>query len=428
MAIVYWIGKAAAVAQVGNTVVTAYDAATTYILTVNGQTVSALGDTDTTATAVALALAWNTSTHPYFTGVTASNSTNTVILTADTAGVSFTTTSSVTGGTGTIGAVSTPTANAGPNDWSTAGNWSGGSVPVNSDTAVLENTTDNIAWGLDQSAVTLTELRILRSYSGLLGLPQGTYATSSDGASVSTAAVEYRDDYLKVGATALNIGGLSGVANELGSGRIKIDLGSVQTTATVFGSDGTPTDTDHESVRLLGTHASNMLNVVGGNVGTATENAGQVSTWTEINVNQPDDAGSVAMNIGLGCTLTTLNISGGVMVNRGANATTVNKNGGTYTVFGSATHTTVNNSVGTFNHNSNGTITTLVTGGRYDTRGDPRDKTITNCTVTPGYEILANTGNPLSVTFTNGIDFSKSTVEDGILDIGTDYTLTPSAI
>ena len=88
----YWVGGAVAVAQVVTVALTAYDGATTYKLTVGGVVVSAVGTGGTTTTAAAaLAAAWNASTHSYFTGITANNNSSaTVTLTADTAGVPFT--------------------------------------------------------------------------------------------------------------------------------------------------------------------------------------------------------------------------------------------------------------------------------------------------------------------------------------------------
>jgi hypothetical protein len=125
----YWKGKAPAVAQVSTVQVTGYDASTSYRLTVGGIVIAVNGTTDANGTAAALAAAWNASTHPYCTGVTASSNTSTVTLTADTAGVPFVVTSSVSGGTGTIGSVTLGTASAGPNDFTTAANWENG-VPV----------------------------------------------------------------------------------------------------------------------------------------------------------------------------------------------------------------------------------------------------------------------------------------------------------
>ena len=67
----YWTGQAPAVAQVTTIQVTAYAAGTTYTITVGGVLISVIGQGTINATAAALAAAWNASTHPYCTGVTA---------------------------------------------------------------------------------------------------------------------------------------------------------------------------------------------------------------------------------------------------------------------------------------------------------------------------------------------------------------------
>jgi hypothetical protein len=168
-----WIGGASAVAQVTTVQVTAYDAASTYKLTVGAQVISTIAAGGVNATATALAAAWNASTHPYFAAVTAVASTDTVTLTADTAGVPFVVTSSKTGGTGTIGAASTSTASAGPNDYSTAANWSLGAVPVNSDEVYIRGNVVVILWGLAQSGVTPALLSIEKTVT--LGLLPGRF-------------------------------------------------------------------------------------------------------------------------------------------------------------------------------------------------------------------------------------------------------------
>lgn len=104
-------------AQVSTAVITAYDTATTYKVTIGGVVVSVVGQGGTTATtATALRTALNASTHPYFAAITWSGSGSDITGTADTAGVPFIATSSVTAGTGTFSAFSTTTASAGPND------------------------------------------------------------------------------------------------------------------------------------------------------------------------------------------------------------------------------------------------------------------------------------------------------------------------
>jgi len=249
-----WLGTAAAVAQVSTVQVTAYDAATTYKLTVNGNVISTIAAGSVNATATALAAAWNLSTVPEFTGVTASAATDTVTLTADVKGTPFTATSSVSSGTGTIGSVTAVTAATGPNHWSNTANWSGGAVPVNSDTVILDGPI-SILYGLDQSAVTVAELRIMQRFTGYLGLPKRNALNYA----------EYLDDFLKIGATLLKIG----IGTGTGSGRLKINLGSVASTITVDGT-GTTAERDLPACILAGTSSSNAITVNGGSVGIGT--------------------------------------------------------------------------------------------------------------------------------------------------------------
>lgn len=237
-----YIGRAQAVAQIDTVQITAYDAATTYILTVGGQTVSTVGTTDADGTATALAAAWNNSTHPYFSGVTASAATDTVTLTADTPGVPFVATSSKTGGTGTIGSVTSSTANAGPNVFSTAANWSDGAAPANGDTLVLADTSVDILWGLNQSSLSSITVLIEKSFTGRLGLPVDKFTTGPSGAE-NASYDEYRDIYLQIGATEVRIGENFGTGNPVGSGRIKLDLGSTDAQIEVF-STGSSFDSD----------------------------------------------------------------------------------------------------------------------------------------------------------------------------------------
>ena len=108
-ATLYWIGGADAVSQVATTQITAFDAATTYKVTIGGITVSVAGDTDADTTAAALKAALSGSDHPYFTAITWTVATDTITGTAATAGVPFVFSTSATGGTGTISAYSEDT-------------------------------------------------------------------------------------------------------------------------------------------------------------------------------------------------------------------------------------------------------------------------------------------------------------------------------
>jgi len=209
---------------------------------------------------------------------------------------------SVKGGsapTVTITTIQTPvskastTASSGPNDWNVAANWSANTVPVSSDTVYIGDTDSSILYGLDQSAVTLAALHIEQTFSGFIGLPR----TNSDGAPYT----EYRDQYLQIGATTLFIGDKEGD----GSDRIKINLGSVQSTVLITDS-GDGEDANTPAILLLGTHASNVININRGSLGVAYFPT-EVSTIATLRQAFFDDAADdTTVYLGAGVTITDI--------------------------------------------------------------------------------------------------------------------------
>lgn len=412
MATLRWTGSAGAVAKVWTFQITAYDATTTYKLTsASGQVISVLAAGSANATATAFETAITASEFPEFSEVTADSSTDTVTLTGVTAGKPFTFTTSVSGGTGTISAGTTTTADTGPNHWDNATNWSGGAVPVNSDTVILEGPAVQIWYGLAQSAVTLTEL-ILRATDRLeIGLPQ----TNTDNA---TSYSETRAQYLAIGATTVT-------SEWTGTGRIRLDTGSVQTTINCT-STGTSLDTDLPAFLFKGTHASNALNINKGDVGVALL-TGETATVATLRVGYVDSVdGDASVKCSSGVTLTTIEQSGGV-VEIASNVTTITKTDGSITVGGSATVTTANVDGGEYYHKSTGTLTTLKVGsdGVASFTRDMRARTVTNCEVYKGGTLLDSFK---TVTWTNGIDVVRCSLSEVTIDIGTHFTITPSAI
>ena len=427
MSTVHWIGKADAVAQQATATPGGTIGTETFTLTVGGESVTYAAQGGDTATEVAAGLrdAWNAATHPYFTGVTATAAAGVATLDADTAGVPFVVAGAATG-SATL-TVAVPVASAGPNDWSTNANWSGGSKPAASDTVVIENSAVPILWGLDQAGVTLAELRIMQSYTGTIGLPEDQFTTGATDS--DTTKPEYRETYLKISATMVRIGEHYGSGNPAGAGRIKLDTGSNQTQLNVANSATTSTDGNLEPIRWLGSHASNAVNVTKGRLGVATTVAGETATISELNVGQRGNLASDAdVNLGPGVTITTLNQSAGEVVTA-AGLTTVNQSGGTVTSCGAATIATANIG-GAAYFNATGTITTLrvVGAGSADFSRDPRDKTVTNCELHKGAQLNLDNGNPLSVTFTNDIDFIRCEPRDTTFITGPHVTLGLSAV
>lgn len=392
MATHVWRGDAPAVAQVTTVQVTAYDAATSYRLTINGKTVAVDGDTDVNDTATALAAAFNASTIPEFAEITAEAATDTVTLTADTEGKPFTVTSSVSGGTGTIGAATSATANAGPAVVAAA-NFDSGSLPSNNDTMILQDSGNSLKYTLDAlAAVTLDLLVIAADFSdgAQVGLPR----TNSD----ATSYVEYRDTYLEVGATAVRIGEGRGQ----GSSGLRLNLLSAQTSVQVFAT-GNSSDTDYAALQIIGTNASNVLQVFGGQVDVAMQ-PGQVATFATVTVS----GGQV--RFGSGVTLTTVEANGDSSVEVRSAATTLrSQGGGRIYKLGAGAVTTVDVGGGTFELAAAGTIGTLTVraGKTFDASKLTTSVTITNATLYAGARVVDPNGKLVwsnAIACPDGID------------------------
>lgn len=372
---------------------------------------SSLSTTKATV-ATDLATAWNASTIPEFAEATALGVGDILQLTGDAEGVPFTVTVATTeaGGGGADAQTfsgSTTTSAAGKWHWSDVDNWTTNAIPANTDDIYFENYTGDVLYGLDQNAVTLTSLHFAASFTGRVGL--NNYNANS--------YYEYRDTYLKISATTVNVGQGEGV----GSRRLKLNVGSAQTTVNVYRTD-TPEADGLEAFLWIGTHASNVVNVQRGSVGIAVE-AGQVATVATLRVgHQGNVEGDARVRCGSGVTLTTLNQEGGV-VELNAGLTTVTKVAGTLTVR-SGNVTTLADHGGTTYYTGTGTIATLTigAGATVDFSRDMRGRTVTNCTIYPGGRLIDTFK---TVTFTNAIQV-KGSLADVTLDLGTDFGLQRS--
>lgn len=415
MANMVFAGDAPAVAEAATVQVTANDAATTYSLTLNGKTISATGAGSATLTAAALAAAWNASTYPEMVEITAANnSSDTVTLTHDTAGVPFAAHLSKddVGGTGTLGSVTTATAADGPNVCS-ANNFkdlaSGArGLPTGSDALYFQDSDVDLLYNLEAlAAVTVTALHIKQSYEGLIGLPYTNTAGSTDYS-------EYRPKKFKVGATLVYIGEGSGD----GSGRIWIDLTNVQSAVYVWAS-GDADDDNYYPIVLIGTHASNVLRVEGGQVDVAPF-GGDSAVFATLT-----GTGSGQIRCSDLCTLTTVNCDGSSSVRIESAATTCSaRNTGQLTIDGTGAITTINALGGTVFDNSSGTKTTvnIANGATVSAAGNAAGCTWTNTTMTAG----ATLRDPnRKVTFTNAITVGNNGPEDFTLDIGKGRSILP---
>jgi hypothetical protein len=365
MATKYWEPKAIAVAQVDTVQVSGFDATTTYILTVNGvDLVSELGDTDANTTATNIAAAWEASAHPYATGITATAATDTVTLTADVAEVPFTVSSSVSGGAGTIGAVTSSTAPTGPHTLDEADNWDAETLPANDDTIVFRDSDVNVAWGLDGLSTTGHTTKVEQSYTGRIGLDWRGVATSADGATTDTNAPEYRPIYMTLDCSRIEIGDHQGIGNPGGSQRCLIDNDRASASQTViYRTNNNGSENGKPPIRLKFANASADIDVRSGVCGVAIDIPGETSTIGDVIVR----AGQVIL--GEGVTVTNWTQHGGNNhINLGAaTLTQALVHGGTLVIDGDQAVTTLKVTGGTAVSNTTGTITTAThEGGTID--------------------------------------------------------------
>lgn len=401
-----WVASQLKQAQVNTITPANVNIGNTFTVTINSKaytfTATAATVANVTAGLVALLQA---SPEGEFTEITWADNTTSIGATSATPGVSFTQTSAATGGTATL-VTSTTKANKSPSDVNDALNWSLGAVPGNGDDVYFDGTavTDALYNLSALSAVTLASLNISNAYTGSIGLPKQN----------ANGYTEYRSDYFAISATLVFIGDTQGS----GSGRIKINLGTVQS-AIIVNNTGTGTEVNLEALLLKGTHASNTAVVNGGSVGFAVF-GGETTTLTSLTIAQGDggDTQPSAVRCGEGCTLTTVVHSSGKLVLSSA-VTTFTVNGGTVTMFGTSADTIGTLSLwgGVFSLWSTGTITTLKvgSGATLDCSQDPRARTVTNSTIFSGGSVLDPSA---SITWTNAALLSGARLGDVTIDVG----------
>jgi hypothetical protein len=284
--------------------------------------------------------------------------------------------------------------------WNTTANWDVASVPEDADDVYLTNSSQDVTTDLNQSTIEPASLWITKSYTGKI-------------AAATT--------YLQIGPVVCNIGTADASGNGVGSGRINLNFGSDPVTVNVYSTNTAATDAGMQPVRLIGSNIT-AVNVYSGNVCIAPVFS-ETATVTTVNV-----LGQNAnVYLGVGVTATNINVAAGTLTSYSTNATTtVNVSGGTFSNFGTGTITTVNSNGGTYNHNGTATVTTLNITGIVSYANDPRAKTVTNCFVYGGGNLNTNNGNPLSITFTNGINLKKTKIGAVTLDLGNNYNMVLS--
>lgn len=375
-------------------------AADTVTLTVgNRSLVVTVGATvTTTSIATALVAAWNGDTSyagdatfsdlgsniPEFTEATASVSGSTFRIDANTAGVpiGFSATKSSTSGTVTVTNLVVAT---GPKFWNAAKNWNTGAIPVNGDIVWVDNYTGDICYGLAQGAVTLAELHETQSFTGTIGLPE----TNVDG-----GYPEYRLKRLTINATIEEVGAGTGT----GSGRIRRDAGSVQTTVRVLNT-GSPLDPNSYSYDWIGSNAANVVNPIGtsSSVGIAIY-GGETATVATVSQSGGD------LYTGVGVTLSgALTVSGGSWNINSLVDGSLTTTGGVVTIEGVANVDQLTVRGGQVTYNTSGTLggNTVIEGaGAVDLGNKLSSVTVTNAITLRGQNCSVSDPNGRMATVT----------------------------
>lgn len=385
------------------------------------------GSTVITTLLDTLVTALNAVTDNEFAEIIWSRSSTSLVGTAETAGKTFIATVSTTdvggaadaqtidGATSSVGVDST--ACTGPNFANVAGNYVGGSLPVDADTVIFADSEVDVLCGLDLNAVTPAAIYFDSSYTGNIGLP--TYSETGN-------YYEYRTRYLAFGvaADATNMAVYVGHGPGNGSPRINFNAGTGQVTVNVANTANSINSND-PAFKFKGTHASNVFSVNKGSVGIASD-PGSAAVIATLNVGYIDNPeGDSDVVCGIGTTLTTINVSGGSLLTRSA-YTTLNMTGGVVSHMAGAI-TTINLDSGTFIQRSNGTITTLKVGsnGVFDCSHDMQARTVTNVELHAG----ATWRDPFgTVTVTNGFDFVRCSPSEVTWDVVPHRTWTPTGI
>lgn len=300
----------------------------------------------------------------------------------------------------------------GPAHWDNVGNWSGGAVPTNGDTAIFEQNSNPVKYGLAQSAVTLALLEIRASYTGTIGL----FHENREG---NTPYIEYRPKSLQIGATNVRIGAGEGS----GSKRIRLDLGSTQSSVTIF-SSATPAQLGQYAVTLQGTHSANELFVYQGTIGLAPE-SGESAVFAKLQIGyENNQASDVELYAGSSVTLGDVIIHGGSVTCEGLSATSISSlwmTAGDVTLHGTDGLNQLDIDGGTLHYRTSGTLggNTVVSGeGRLSFVGDLREKTVTNPITCQGDAALVE--DPQQTVASLTVAYQSTT---RLAELGTNFTI-----
>lgn len=372
-----WIGtQVAKQAVYALTVGGTFEAGDLFNTKIQNTTVQVVAVTDNPTTAEAIKTALEAETQPEFDEATYTRNGSVVSATVKAAHagkpINFTLTTTETGGGAAdlqTYVMTVTTTNQGPNVLSSS-NLNSNAAPTTGDSLFFQESAVDVKWSLDDFSGfgTLALLDIQASYTGKIGLPK----RNEDGGSAATAYNEYRPRYLEVDATNVRIGWGEG----FGSGRIMLDMGTVQTTVNVYKTN-TSADSGYHAVRIKGTHASNAIKVHGGTVDIAPDDH-ETSTFATIDV-----VGSGKLRTGPKVTHGSVFVGGNGLFQANLITGTITRiqvhDTGQAIVWGTGNVTDIYVRSGTFEWKGSGNIATITVGpnGTFDTKNNPNNFTVT---------------------------------------------------
>jgi hypothetical protein len=415
MATNIWQGDATARKQIETYQVSTYHGSTSYILTFTDEAggtvaVTQAADTDAPTTAAAMQAQLAAHESPVVRRVTATVSTDTITLTATTAGVPFNVAETTSGGSGAWTEVVTTT-NRGPNDWNTVENWSRGALhATDDDVAIPAATSSSILYGLDQSSGNaMANFIVQPGYTGQIGGTDGGYLH------IHNTAASCDMDLSGTGQTWLQWSG--GTADNI--------------TLWVRNSYSPPTG--QSGVYLKG--FIKTINISKGDVSLEWDNVGDASSGVDdVNISYTTDPINDSL-LRIGSDIKTdadsgfpnsLVMTGGKVITRVAFTTIVLYKNSTFEMLEGAP-AVISNFGGTVIYKSTGTISTLnlSDAGKFLVEENIQSRTVSACNVNSndGVEVKDPGG---TVTWSAGLVHDNVGHDNNIYDFGTGKTLTPS--
>lgn len=397
------IGSLVTTAQVATTLYEAFNGASAF--------------TDTTASCSPTLAQGGAQAMGQFRAAAATVSGSVVSLTGITAGRPFTFTSTEnTVGTGTAALVNATVA-TGKNWGNNADNWTGDTVPVDTDDIIFDSGNVPCKYGL-LLAIQPGSFTKTKGYSGTIGLPEINLDDSSYPYNeYLTKSITFDDNAAATCTYNLE------QADGTGSGLVRIDAGAGASIFNVYGL-GPRSLSQYPSILLLGTNAANVLNMMQGDVGVGF--FGEASTLVAIRAGNGTASGA-KLYCGTAVTLTssTIDISGATVTLNTATATSdidVHSSG-TLNIEGTGAHADIDVQNGTVNYSSSGTLSTLAirSAGKFN-KSDLRTSIITNAVQV--YKGSTFNDPNKSLTLSAGFKTNGCMLADVTINLGTDRTYT----